>query len=75
MQRDKENMSRVSKVSMPDFEGDNLEEYMEILYGHQKQCEKEGKYQQADMAKKKLGKLRIELDKQKKENLIEKHES
>ena len=75
MQRDKENMSRVSKVSMPDFDGDNLEEYMEILYGHQKQCEKEGKYQQADMAKKKLNKLRIELDRQKKDQIVTKHES
>lgn len=48
MYRNKENnlsrVSRTSKASLPDFGGDNLEEYMEILYTHQKQWEKEGKY-------------------------------
>lgn len=49
-----------------------MEEYMyffinkrEILYTHQKQCEKTGKYMEADLAKKKLTKMRGELEKNK----------
>jgi hypothetical protein len=72
---DKENVSRMSKVSLPEFDGDNLEEYMDVLYSHQKHCEKEGKYMQADMAKKKLSQMKVELNRQQKEQIFLKHES
>ena len=45
------------------------------MYTHQKQWEKEGKYMEADMAKKKLTQMRQELDKQKKGDLLTKHEN
>ena len=40
---------------------------------HQKQWEKEGKYMEADMAKKKLTKMRGDLDKQKRDQLRVRH--
>lgn len=36
-------------------------EHSSILYDHQKMCEKNGKYMEADLAKKKLAELRVEL--------------
>ena len=54
--QNKEN--RAIKSNLPEYEGGDLEEYMysnrlrrEILYTHQKQCEKSGKYVEADLAK------------------------
>ena len=69
--------NRMSRVSLPDFEGGSLEEYMyslytlsEVLYTHQKTCEKTGKYMQAETAKRRLTKVKEELEKQRKEELL-----
>jgi len=42
-----------SKVNLPEQQGD-LEEYIEILYDHQKSCQGAGKYVEAEMAKRRL---------------------
>lgn len=39
--------------------------FRDILYTHQKQCEKSGKYVEADFAKKRLAKMRTDLEKHK----------
>lgn len=41
-----------------------------MLYSHQKNCEKTGKYLEADTAKKRLTKVKEELEKQRKEELL-----
>ena len=46
---------------------------MEILYSHQKQSEKQGHYQKADLAKKKLSKLQGQLNHHKREEMMMKH--
>jgi hypothetical protein len=48
--------------------------FREILYTHQKQCEKSGKYVEADFAKKRLAKMRTDLEKHKRDEMLVKHE-
>lgn len=45
--------SRISNVFLPQFR--------EILFAHQKTCEKTGKYLEAEAVKKRLAKLKTEL--------------
>lgn len=42
----------------------------EILFAHQKNCEKTGKYMEADAAKKRLAKMKSELERQRRGELV-----
>jgi len=42
-----------------------------LLFAHQKNCQKTGKYMEADLAKKQLAKMKIELERQRKEELLQ----
>ncbi|CAD8195481.1 unnamed protein product [Paramecium pentaurelia] len=55
-------------------ETDNLEEYMKILYDHQKACEKAGKYLEADCAKQRLKDLKIKYESKTKLDIRDRHE-
>jgi len=57
-----------SKINLPEQQGD-LEEYIEILYDHQKTCQCAGKYVEAEMAKRRLSELRAELEKRNKDEM------
>lgn len=48
--------------------------FRSILYDHQKLCEKNGKYIEADLAKKKLTELRQELQRKTKDEMRSKHQ-
>ena len=61
--------NRMSRVALPEYQGGTLEEYMEVLYTHQKTCEKSGKYMEAETAKRQLAKVKTELERQRKEEL------
>ncbi|CAD8135968.1 unnamed protein product [Paramecium pentaurelia] len=58
--------------NLPIQTGD-LEEYIQILYDHQKSCEKAGKYLEADQAKKRLGELKKDLDQKNKIEVKDRH--
>ncbi|CAD8210846.1 unnamed protein product [Paramecium octaurelia] len=58
--------------NLPIQTGD-LEEYIQILYDHQKSCEKAGKYLEADQAKKRLGELKKDLDSKNKIEVKDRH--
>ncbi|CAD8100759.1 unnamed protein product [Paramecium primaurelia] len=58
--------------NLPIQNGD-LEEYIQILYDHQKSCEKAGKYLEADQAKKRLGELKKDLDQKNKIEVKDRH--
>ncbi|CAD8196390.1 unnamed protein product [Paramecium pentaurelia] len=58
--------------NLPIQNGD-LEEYIQILYDHQKSCEKAGKYLEADQAKKRLGELKKDLDSKNKIEVKDRH--
>ncbi|CAK66514.1 unnamed protein product (macronuclear) [Paramecium tetraurelia] len=58
--------------NLPIQTGD-LEEYIQILYDHQKSCEKAGKYLEADQAKKRLGELKKDLDQKNKFEVKDRH--
>ncbi|CAD8127137.1 unnamed protein product [Paramecium sonneborni] len=58
--------------NLPIQTGD-LEEYIQILYDHQKSCEKAGKYLEADQAKKRLGELKKDLDSKNKYEVKDRH--
>ncbi|CAD8049387.1 unnamed protein product [Paramecium sonneborni] len=64
--------SRKNTNSLPAQQGD-LEEYIQILYDHQKSCEKAGKYLEADLAKKRLAELKKELDSKNKGDVKDRH--
>jgi hypothetical protein len=44
------------------------------LFAHQKNCEKSGKYMEAELAKKKLVKMKEELEKQRREDMFTKND-
>ncbi|CAD8176803.1 unnamed protein product [Paramecium octaurelia] len=64
--------SRKGTNTLPIQSGD-LEEYIQILYDHQKSCEKAGKYLEADQAKKRLAELKKELDLKNKGDVKDRH--
>ncbi|CAD8075668.1 unnamed protein product [Paramecium sonneborni] len=64
--------SRKGTNNLPVQQGD-IEEYIQILYDHQKSCEKAGKYLEADQAKKRLGELKKELDTKNKVDVKDRH--
>ncbi|CAD8133990.1 unnamed protein product [Paramecium pentaurelia] len=64
--------SRKNTNTLPPQQGD-LEEYIQILYDHQKSCEKAGKYLEADQAKKRLAELKKELDSKNKVDVKDRH--
>lgn len=41
-----------------------------MLFAHQKQCQKAGKYMEADLAKKQLARMKVELERQRKDQLL-----
>jgi len=45
-----------------------------VLFAHQKSCQKAGKYMEAETAKKRLTKVKEELEKQRKEELFQRFE-
>lgn len=47
-----------------------LASHSEVLYSHQKTCEKTGKYMEAETAKRRLAKVKEELEKHRKEELL-----
>ena len=51
------------------------EDFLQILNEHRKNCEKEGKLEQATLACKRLKELRIFEEKQRKEKTFERHVS
>lgn len=62
------------KNTLPQPEGD-IEEYMEVLLEHQKNCERSGKYVEAEMAKRRLGELKVEFEKRSKMEMKQRHTS
>ncbi|CAD8074545.1 unnamed protein product [Paramecium primaurelia] len=64
--------SRKGTNNLPTQSGD-LEEYIQILFDHQKSCEKAGKYLEADQAKKRLAELKKELDIKNKGDVKDRH--
>ena len=62
----------MNQFNLPENSGD-LEEYIDVLSEHQLNCEKSGKYVEADMAKKRVAELKTELERKKKEDLKNKH--
>ncbi|KAL4500586.1 hypothetical protein ABPG72_003010 [Tetrahymena utriculariae] len=62
-----------SKNSLPQPEGD-IEEYMEVLLEHQKNCERSGKYVEAEMAKRRLAELKVEFEKRSKTEMKQRHQ-
>lgn len=57
-----------------DFNG-SIEDYISLIYDHQKICQKEGKYIQADLAKKKLVQLKSQLQNKVKIEMKERHKN
>ncbi|CAD8095175.1 unnamed protein product [Paramecium primaurelia] len=55
-------------------ETENLEEYMKILFDHQKACERAGKYLEADCAKQRLKELKIKYESKTKLDIRDRHE-
>ncbi|CAD8191293.1 unnamed protein product [Paramecium octaurelia] len=51
----------------------DLQEQIQILYHHQKTCEKQGKYLEADLAKTKLNELTKIFDLQQKHEVVDRH--
>ncbi|CAK68353.1 unnamed protein product (macronuclear) [Paramecium tetraurelia] len=64
--------ARKGTNNLPVQTGD-IEEYIQILYEHQKSCEKAGKYLEADQAKKRLAELKKELDQKNKYEVKDRH--
>eukprot|EP00825_Cyclidium_porcatum_P039713 TRINITY_DN4882_c0_g1_i1.p1 TRINITY_DN4882_c0_g1~~TRINITY_DN4882_c0_g1_i1.p1 ORF type:complete len:319 (-),score=88.16 TRINITY_DN4882_c0_g1_i1:372-1328(-) len=52
---------------------DDLEQYIEILYDHQKNCEKQGKYVEAEITKRRLKELKIQLESSNKKEMKDRH--
>ncbi|KAM3134506.1 hypothetical protein pb186bvf_013320 [Paramecium bursaria] len=72
MQYSQRPTSKRAQNNLPVQQGD-LEEYISILYEHQKTCEKAGKYIEAEQAKKRLGELKKELDSKNKGDVKDRH--
>lgn len=71
--------ARVGKENAPkgslvpeDFQG-SVEDYISLVYEHQKLCQKKGKYLEADLAKKKLVELKAQLQSRVKAEMRERH--
>ncbi|EGR33479.1 hypothetical protein IMG5_051570, partial [Ichthyophthirius multifiliis] len=50
-----------------------LEEYIEVIFEHQINCEKQGKYIEAEQARNKVKQLKLDLEKRRKEEIKNKH--
>ena len=71
MRSGKENSTKGTLLP-EDFNG-SLEDYISLIYDHQKLCQKEGKYIEADLAKKKLVELKSQLQSKVKEEIKQRH--
>lgn len=57
---------------LPENQGDT-EQFINVLIEHQRNCEKAGKYVEADLAKAKINELKNELDKKRKNDIKNRH--
>ncbi|EGR29465.1 oxygen-independent coproporphyrinogen iii family protein, putative [Ichthyophthirius multifiliis] len=64
--------SQIKKSQLPEPQGD-IEEYMEILLEHQINCQKQGKYVEAELAKRRLQELKVEFEKRSKDEMKQRH--
>ncbi|EGR28522.1 hypothetical protein IMG5_173780 [Ichthyophthirius multifiliis] len=64
--------SQKQKSQIPEPDGD-IEEYMEVLLEHQKNCEKSGKYVEAELAKRRLQELKLEFERRSKDETKQRH--
>jgi len=65
-------LSRSKKFDLPEREGD-IEEYIDVLIEHQANCERQGKYVEAEMSKKRVTELKADLERHRREELKSRH--